>query len=132
MNNSKMLRKTKKISNLKFSWHTSKLVSREIKFGYSATSIIIAFTLILGINFGIRKRSCLIFIYTFKIMPVVSLLLSTCVCFYITWFGHIFCKKHIQFCLLPFNFDYNVFPFPVWMFFMYMPCEHFCNFFYDF
>lgn len=88
--------------------------SKEINFVYFATSMIIAFSLILGINFGISKRSCLIFIYTFRIIPGVYSYQH--VCAFIQHDLHIFCKKDIQFCPVPFNFDYNVFSLSCTMF----------------
>ena len=68
-----------KILNLKVLWYSSKLVSREIKFCYTATSndhSILNNTWCT--NFGIR--SFLVFIYPFEITPGVSVFLSTYMC----------------------------------------------------
>lgn len=57
LGNSKMWGKTKKnVNTFQVLLHISKLVSREIKFGYTATSsMITAFSLVLGtINFGVK------------------------------------------------------------------------------
>lgn len=59
-----VVKTTKNVNTFQVLLHTSKFVSREIKFGYTATSsMIIAFSLVLGtINFEVKDFALFLFL----------------------------------------------------------------------
>ena len=56
-------------------------------------------------------QNYLILIYIFKLFLVSQYFYKHARTLYITLLSHIFCRKHLRFCPMPFYFDYNIFSF---------------------